>query len=114
MYGEEAAVLNAAHILNNLANNYSDMKQYNKAEMYYLRALSRFRKLSQCSYNVYLADTLYNRGIDYSSAGNRRRAREIFRQALGNYISLDPTNPNKETIRKKLSSSHKHTTQIEQ
>ena len=38
--------------LNNLANNCRHMEQYNKAEKYYLRALSRYRKISQGSYSV--------------------------------------------------------------
>ena len=46
LHGEGAAVKQAALLLDSLATNYIYMKQYNKAEDYYLRALTTYRQIS--------------------------------------------------------------------
>ena len=42
------------------------MKQYNKAEGFYLQALSIYRQFSQAAYSVDKAKTLYNLANNYS------------------------------------------------
>ena len=93
LYGEEAAVKSAADSLSNLAYNYIEMKQYNKAEDYYLQALTVYRQISQGADSVKIANTLNNLGYNYAAAGDNIKSREVWRQALDIYMRLDPQNP---------------------
>ena len=65
LHGEGAAVLDAAHALRNLAINYTEMEQYDKADDYHLQALSMYKQMSQNACSAEVAKALNNLAGNY-------------------------------------------------
>ena len=64
------------------------MEQYNKAEDYFLQALTVYRQISQGADSVDIADTLYNLGYNYAANEQYKKAEEYYLQAQTVYIQL--------------------------
>ena len=74
------------------------MKQYNKAEDYYLQALSVHRQISQEADSEDIANTLGALGLNYSIAGDEIKAKEWMKKSLDMFIRVSPEDPKVELL----------------